>query len=195
MRLLPGCSVTTGQAHPTHKSDAVRRPPPDRRRWLSIVVAGISLVAFGAAWMHVGGGTGTRIIAAANGGIDPLSYLAAEFDETGCVRTPLAVGDGFFVICENFTANTSRSGVARVVSLYGPGNPVLEEYTGALPRSLTWGNSPKAVIKAIGRPSRISDLYGPPTFVYMFTGERYGSLELQFDARDHLVRINAGLTR
>ena len=92
--------------------------------------------------------------------------------------------------CEHVTVG----GCARRL-LVRTGNPVLEEYTGALPRSLTWGDSPKAVIKAIGRPSRISDLYGPPTFVYMFTGERYGSLELQFDARDHLVRINAGLTR
>ncbi len=187
--------MTTAQQHPIHRSDAVRRPPPDRWRRLSIVVAGIALVVFGAAWMHVGAGAGTGIIAAANGGIDPLSYLDCKFDETGCVRTPLAVGDGFLVICENFTANTSPGGIARVVSVYGPGNPVLEEYTGALPMALKWGDKLEAVIKAMGRPSRISDLYGPPTFVYTFTGERYGSLELQFDAEDHLVRINAGLTR
>ena len=33
-----------------------------------------------------------------------------------------------------------------------------------------------------------------PTLVYMFDGERYGSLELQFDSHDRLVRINACLT-
>ncbi len=187
--------MTTPQQHPTRGPDAVRRPPPGRLRWLGIATAGIALVAFGAAWMHVGGGAGARIISAANGGIDPLSYLGSELDVTGCARTPLTVGDGFFVVCEDFTANTSRTGVARVVSVYGPENPVLTEYAGTLPQSLHWGATPRAVIKALGKPSRISDLYGPPTFVYMFTGERYGSLELQFDAQNHLVRINAGLTR
>ena len=149
---------------------------------------------FSAALMHVGGGAGPRIISAANGGIDPLTYLDHEFNQSGCARVPLAVGDGFFVVCEGFTANTTRSGVARVISVYGPGNAVVEEYTGALPQSLHWGDTRQAVVKAIGRPNRISDLYGPPTLVYMYTGERYGSLELQFDAQDHLVRINAGLT-
>lgn len=178
--------------------DALRagrpRSPSARRTWFGVVMVAISLLVVGSAWMHLGGGMGSRITAA-NGGIGPLSYLGSEFDETGCVRTPLTIGEGYFVLCGDFTANTSRSGVARVISVYGPGNPVPDEYTGALPRALQWGQTPKGVLKALGRPSRISDLYGPPTLIYTCVGEPYGSLELQFDIHDHLARINACLTR
>ena len=37
-------------------------------------------------------------------------------------------------------------------------------------------------------------MYGTPTLVYMYTGQKYGSLELQFDEQDELFRINACLT-
>ena len=36
-------------------------------------------------------------------------------------------------------------------------------------------------------------MYGTPTFVYMFNGRPFGSLELRFDSLDHLMRVNASL--
>jgi hypothetical protein len=43
---------------------------------------------------------------------------------------------------------------------------------------------------ALGEPRRITDMY--VTYArHMYDDEKYGSLELQFDERDELFRINA----
>ena len=66
---------------------------------------------------------------------------------------------------------------------------------GALPQGLQWGDEVNAVWARLGQPGRVTGIYGTPTLVYMFEGERYGSLELRFDAGDHLMRVNASLVR
>jgi hypothetical protein len=81
------------------------------------------------------------------------------------------------------------------VSLYGPGNAVIDAFRGPLPEGLTWGQAISDVMAELGTPMRITDAYGTPTLVYAYEGEAYGSLELRFSAGDRLMRINACLLR
>ena len=133
------------------------------------------------------------VFAAGGSDVNPVTYLGTTLDQPGCTTHALSIGEGMFVICDDWTAVTTRQGMTQVVSLYAAGNPVVAEYEGALPEALHWGQSLTDVGDRLGDPRRITDMYGTPTLVYMYETERFGSLELQFDDSDELVRINACL--
>jgi len=171
----------------------LRRRGPWQR--LGVIVVCIDLLIVGTVAANLGGGSG-RGIAFAMGGsdVDPVSYLGSTFDHTGCQSAALAIGKGEFVVCDDWSAITNGDSTAKVVSLYAAGNPVIDEYTSPLPQSLRWRQTIPDVTKQLGEPRRITDMFGTPTLVYMYNDEKYGSLELQFDAQDELFRINACLT-
>ena len=174
-------------------------PPPVRRypAWLLLgaIVLGIDLLVTGG--LH--GDPGVRfdpgIAFAANAAENPVLLLGSTFDRTGCPTVPLAVGSGYSVFCDDWSATTSVDYRAQVVSLYAAGNGVVDEYTGPMPQALRWQEGIDEITKALGHPRLITDAYGTPTLVYMYSGAPYGSLELRFDSHGHLVRINACLTR
>jgi hypothetical protein len=173
-----------------------RRRGPGRWQRLGILVVCLDLVVVGMVVGQLGVGTGRGVAFAAGGSdVDPIGYLGATLDTTGCQSAALNVGEGLFVICEDWSAITSPGGTTWVVSLYAAGNPVIGEYNGALPQALYWHETITEVKDSLGRPRRITDMYGAPTLVYMYATERYGSLELQFDDTDRLVRVNACLER
>ena len=180
----------------TTTQDEVRGTAPLRRRGprqrLVVILVCIDLLVVGIVATDLGGGS-SRGIAFAQGGSDvnPVSYIGSTFDHTGCQSAALSIGKGEFVVCEDWSAITNGDRTAKVVSLYAAGNPVIDEYTGPLPQSLHWGQTIKDVSASLGQPRRITDMYGTPTLVYMYDDEKYGSLELQFDERDELFRINA----
>lgn len=170
---------------------------PRRGPWqrLGVIIVCIDLLIVGMVATNLNGGTGRGIAFALDGNdVNPVSYLGSTFDHAGCQSAALSVGKGEFVVCENWSAITNGDSTAKVVSLYAAGNPVIDEYTGSLPESLHWRETITEVSKQLGQPRRITDMYGTPTLIYMYNGEKFGSLELQFDAHDELVRINACLT-
>jgi hypothetical protein len=170
----------------------LRRGPWQR---LGVILVCIDLLVVGMVAANLGGGSGRGIAFAVGGSdVDPVSYLGSTFDHTGCQGAALSIGTGEFVVCEDWSAITNGDGTAKVVSLYAAGNPVIDEYAGSLPQSLHWQDTITDVTKQLGQPRRITDMYGAPTLVYMYNGQKYGSLELQFDDQDELVRINACLT-
>jgi len=138
---------------------------------------------------HMTGGLATG----ASSDSDPVALLGTTLVDGTCPSIPVSAGEGRTVVCPTWTGVTSPAGVIRVVSVYGPGNAVVDDFGGPLPRGLHWGDEVKSVWATLGQPSRVTSMYGTPTLVYMFTNERYGSLELQFDAADHLMRVNASL--
>jgi len=166
---------------------------PRNRQRLAAVILALTLAFTGMVLVHLGGTS--SVARAGAGGVDPVSYLGSTFNRSGCVSAPLSVGDGMYVGCQDWSAITSPAGAALVVSVFADGNSAIAPYTGVLPKGLRWHETVTEVWAALGRPQRISSIYGTPTLVYMYDGERFGSLELQFDARDELVRINACLTR
>lgn len=169
---------------------SLRRRGPWQR--LGVILVCIDLLVIGAVATSLGGGSGSGIAFALGGSdVNPVSYLGSTFDHTGCQSAALSIGKGEFVVCDDWTAITNGDSTAKVVSLYAAGNPVIDEYTGPLPQSLHWGQTITEVSAALGQPRRITDMYGTPTLVYMYDGEKYGSLELQFDVQDELFRINA----
>jgi hypothetical protein len=171
----------------------LRRRGPWQR--LGVILVCIDLLVVGMVAVSLGGDSGRGIAFAVGGSdVDPVSYLGSTFDHTGCLGAALSVGKGEFVVCDDWSAVTNGDSTAKVVSLYAAGNPVIDEYTGSLPQSLHWRDTIKDVTASLGKPRRITDMYGTPTLVYMYSGEKYGSLELQFDARDELFRVNACLT-
>jgi hypothetical protein len=171
----------------------LRRRGPWQR--LGVILVCIDLLVVGMVAANLGGGSGRGIAFAVGGSdVDPVSYLGSTFDHTGCQGAALSIGTGEFVVCEDWSAITNGDGTAKVVSLYAAGNPVIDEYAGSLPQSLHWQDTITDVTKQLGQPRRITDMYGAPTLVYMYNGQKYGSLELQFDDQDELVRINACLT-
>ena len=171
----------------------LRRRGPWQR--LGVIVVCIDLLIVGMVAANLGGGSGRGIAFAVGGSdVDPVAYLGSTFDHSGCQSAALSIGKGEFVVCEDWTAITNGDKTAKVVSLYAAGNPVIDEYTGPLPQSLHWGQTITDVVASLGEPRRITDMYGTPTLIYMYTGEKYGSLELQFDEQDELFRINACLT-
>jgi len=155
--------------------------------WLNLLVVSVLVV-------HLGGGT-TLGWGLVSNGESPLNLLGTTLDAAPCMSAPLAVGHGSTVFCPTYSAVTSPEGVVQVVSLYASGNPVVNAYGGRLPRGLEWGESIHQVIDRLGEPHRLTDIYGPPTLVYMVDDAKYGSLELQFNAAGKLVRLNACLTR
>ena len=165
-------------------------------RWqrLGILVLCLDVAIVAMAAGRICGNIDPGIVFAAGGSdVNPVTYLGTELGQPGCTTHALSIGEGMFVICEDWTAITTRRGMTQVVSLYGAGNPVVSEYEGALPEALHWGESMTEVGDRLGEPRRITDMYGTPTLVYMYDTERYGSLELQFDDDYELVRINACL--
>ena len=138
---------------------------------------------------HLAQGTATGSSDPAAG--DPVRLLGTTLRQTSCPTAPQARGTGMTVVCPDWTAITSDAGVVEVVSLYGPGSSTVDEYGGALPQGLSWGESLDDAWAVLGRPSHITGAYGSPMLVYTFDGLPYGSLELRFDEHDLLIRVNA----
>lgn len=161
----------------------------NRRGALATGILDLVVVAFVAA--HLAGGAAVGASDPAGGITDPVGLLGTRLGPTACPSVPLAVGEGINVICPDWTAVTSLDGTLLVVSLYGPGNSVVNAWAGPLPQGLTWGDDLSAVLDTLGRPRLMTPAYGTPTLVYMYNGLPYGSLELRFDEGDHLMRVNA----
>jgi len=140
---------------------------------------------------HLGGAVATGASPSAIADADPLRLLGQTPSGITCPTAPLAVGAGTFLVCPTWTAVVAKTGIVDVVSLYGPDNAVVDTFAGTLPHGLAWGDPISAAWAALGRPNRISSALGTPTLVYFFDTGQYGSLELQFDATQHLARINA----
>jgi hypothetical protein len=162
-------------------------------RRLVAAIAALDLVIVAGIGFHLAGGTAIGSALSANGGVDPVALLGTELGTTTCPTAPLAIGEGTTVVCPDWTGITTPEGLVEVVSLYGPGNAVLDEYRGALPEGLAWGQGLTDVVAMLGSPIRITDAYGTPTLVYAYEDKAYGSLELRFSAGDRLMRINACL--
>ncbi len=161
------------------------------RRTLAVAALGLALVmGFG---VHLTGGFAAGAGMSSIADSDPMRLLGVKLGETSCPTAPLAVGKGTTVICPSWTAVLSPTGIVAVVSVYGPGNAVVDGYEGSLPLGLQWGDDVTAVWDALGRPNRITSAYGTPTLIYMFSGREFGSLELRFDGAYHLMRVNASL--
>ncbi|HYO42872.1 MAG TPA: hypothetical protein VES19_06695 [Candidatus Limnocylindrales bacterium] len=162
---------------------------------LAIAVVVLDLVILAGFAFHLAGATAIGSAASANGGNDPVALLGKDLGETTCATAPLAVGEGTTVICPDWTGVTTPDGMVEVVSLYGPGNAVINTFRGPLPEGVHWGQGLSAIVATLGAPGRITDAYGTPTLVYAYEGEVYGSLELRFSAGNRLMRINASLFR
>ncbi|MEI7743416.1 MAG: hypothetical protein WCK58_06665 [Chloroflexota bacterium] len=164
------------------------------RQLAAVLALDLTIVVLVSAHLAGGMAVGASASAPANELADPLRLLGTTPDRMTCPTVPLAEGEGTTIVCANWTGIVSPGGVVKVVSLYGPDNAVLDAYTGTLPQDLAWGATVTEVWATMGAPRRITSIYGTPTFVYMYDSQVYGSLELQFDAADTLVRINASLT-
>lgn len=162
------------------------------RLGVALVVLDLALVA-GFAGLAGGVATGSSPTLTADGG--PFRLLGTTLGVKTCPEVPLAVGKGIFVVCPTWTGVLSPARVVEVVSIYGPGNSVVDPYAGELPGGLDWGQPLSATMKLMGRPNRITSAYGTPTLVFFFKDQPYGSLELRFDGDEHLKRINASLVR
>ena len=161
---------------------------PGRR---AIIIAALDLAIVLGVGAHLTGGIATG----ASADSDPVRLLGTNLIDGSCPSVPLAIGKGDTIVCSTWTAITSPAGVIEVVSLYGPGNSAMDAFAGPLPQGLHWGDEVKAVWARLGQPNRVTGVYGTPTLVYMFQTGAYGSLELRFDASDHLMRVNASLVR
>ncbi len=152
---------------------------------LGLVDAAV-IVAIGA---HLAGG----MASGASREADPLRLIGTQLGPTSCPHVPLSIGEGTYVVCPTWTAVLTPTGEVLVVSIYGPGNPVVDAYSGELPDGLRW-NAPLASVWAtMGRPNHITAVYGTPTLIYFVEDKPYGSLELRFDTDERLMRINASL--
>ena len=156
-----------------------------------VIVAILDLAIVLGVGAHLAGG----IVTGASADSDPVRLLGTNLIDGSCPSAPLAIGRGNTIVCSTWTAIVSPAGLIEVVSLYGPGSSAMEAFGGTLPLGLHWGDEVSAVWTKLGQPNRVTDIYGTPTLVYMFTAAPYGSLELRFDASDHLVRVNASLVR
>jgi hypothetical protein len=170
-----------------------RRHGPARLGRRAAVIACLDLVLAIVLGAHLAGGVATGASPRALADADPVRLLGLPLVDTSCPTAPLSVGAGTFVVCPTWTAVLTPAGVVDVVSVYGPGNSTVDTFTGALPHGLAWGDPISAAWTALGRPNRITSVYGTPMLVYFFDTKPYGSLELQFDANEHLTRVNASL--
>jgi hypothetical protein len=170
-----------------------RHAQPIRGQRVGVVAAWLNLVVVGVLLVHLSGGItlGWGVVA---GMSNPINLLGTSPDHASCITAPLEVGHGSSVFCSTYSAVVSPEGMVQVVSVYAGGNPVVKGYAGRLPKGLEWGDSIDQVIDRLGEPHRLTDIYGPPTMVYMVDDAAYGSLELQFNAAGGLVRLNACLT-
>jgi hypothetical protein len=182
-----------------HRND---HPGPERTRFawrsrpwrlLGAIVVGIDLLLVPVALDGLGIRLDPGVALGAGTSENPIPCLGSTVDRTGCETVPLAIGEGYRVICVNWSAVTSLDYVARVVSVYA-GTDVFSEFAGPMPQGLSWHEGIDETVAALGDPKLITDAYGTPTFVYMYDNEPYGSLELRFNAADELVQINACLT-
>ena len=140
---------------------------------------------------HLGGAVATGASPSALADADPLRLLGQAPTGITCPTAPMGVGTGTFLVCPTWTAIVAKTGAVEVVSLYGAGNSVVDTFAGDLPSGLAWGDPISAAWTALGRPNRITSAYGTPMLVYFVDRAPYGSLELQFDGSERLVRINA----
>jgi hypothetical protein len=144
----------------------------------------------------VGGAIGDCVSAADRIRVSPVNHLGEQPDLSRCASAPLEVGSATAAYCLDWNAIVTMDGTVQVVSLHARGDSsVVEAYDGALPRMLTWGDSIDDVRGKLGPPNRITGVYGTPTFVYMYRGMPYGSLELRFNGDGGLTAINACLQR
>jgi hypothetical protein len=171
------------------------RDRPTTRRLAAVLTATLTLAILSIVTVHAGGATAIGAALSAKGGVNAIELLGTKPAMDGCVSAPLAVGAGNAVYCRTWGGVTSTDGVVEVVSIFSEDTSVVDAYTGTLPQGLHWGDSIKDVTARLGQPARITPIYGTPTFVYMFKGFRYGSLELRFSSGDRLSSINACLTR
>jgi hypothetical protein len=156
------------------------------RRRLVVAVASLALVGV---WLLAGPRPGVAA------GVSPVALLGRPCDVSTCTTVPQPHGRGILAFCHDFSA-TIIDGVVQAVSLYAPGaSTVVGPYADPLPLGLAWRQPLAGVAEALGTPARISAMYRTPTLVYMFRGQAFGSVELQFDEADALVRVNASLTR
>jgi hypothetical protein len=108
---------------------------------------------------------------------------------------PQPHGHGILAFCRDFSA-TIIDGTVQAISLYAQGaSEVVAGYLDPLPLGLSWHQPLFDVAEALGRPARITAMYRTPTLVYMFRDQAFGSVELQFDEADVLVRVNASIAR
>jgi hypothetical protein len=161
------------------------------RRVAVVALLDIAIVVVVAA--HFAGGSASGASPSAFADSDPVRLLGQSLGHVSCPTATLAVGEGSMVVCPHWTAVVSPTGTVEVVSVYGPGNSVVDAYAGPLPQGLTWGDPISQAWTSLGRPNRITSIYGTPTLVYFFDWLPYGSLELRFDAQQHLTRVNASL--
>ena len=164
------------------------------RRWLRLgaILVGIDLLAVGVILGDLDIHIDPRIALGVDARENPVSCLGSTMDRTGCETVPLAIGDGYRVICPNFSAITTLDYTVQVVSVYA-GTSVFDEYTGPMPQALRWHQGMEEIADTLGDPRRITAAYGTPTLVYMYDDQAYGSLELRFDANAELAQINACL--
>jgi hypothetical protein len=160
-------------------------------RSLSVLAAALTLVA-GA--LLVGQLWGGRALAADPAlTSNPIPLLGTTLAQGTCPTAPMAVGGDLMVVCPGWTAVTTKAGRVQVVSLYGPGNSTIDAWTGRLPQGLAWGDKLSDIWTRLGRPEHVTSAYGAPMLIYWFNAQPYQSLELQFSAKDTLIRVNASL--
>jgi hypothetical protein len=156
------------------------------RRRLVVAVASLALVGV---WLLAGPRAGVAA------GVSPVALLGQPCDVSTCTTVPQPHGHGILAFCRDFSA-TIIDGTVQAVSLYAPGaSSVVAGYVDPLPLGLRWQQPLVDVAEALGKPARISAMYRTPTLVYMFGDQVFGSVELQFDEADALVRVNASITR
>jgi hypothetical protein len=162
-----------------------------RSKSMAVVVATLALVASGALLSLQWGGQALGADPALTR--DPLPMLGTTLDEGTCPTAPMAVGGDTMVVCPGWTAVTTKAGSVQVVSLYGPGNSTVDAWLGRMPQGLAWGDTIDQVWARLGRPERVTSVYGAPMLVYWFADQPYESLELQFSTTQTLMRVNASL--
>jgi hypothetical protein len=167
-----------------------------RSRYPVLFLAIVSLTFWSLAFLHAGGPLVDGVTLGGQTTASPVSLLGTYADLGDCTQAPLKVGSAKAVFCDDWGGVVSASGEVEVVTLHALNDSsVVDAYTGALPKELVWGDSIADVRAKLGEPNRITSIYGTPTFVYMYRGDSFGSLELRFSAGDRLMGINACLMR
>jgi hypothetical protein len=154
----------------------------------------VSLFVVSLLLIHVGGAFADGVSEGDRSRLSPISQLGRKADLTQCTSAPLGVGNAKAAFCSDWNGVVSKDGIVQVVTLHAlHDSGVVDAYGGTLPLELAWGDTITAVQDKLGEPDRITGIYGTPTFVYMFEGLPFGSLELRFTGGDRLMAINACL--
>ncbi len=162
------------------------------RVWVLLAAIALTADAFVVGAMVDRGGTYDSQAAT---GIDPIACLGRTFDAIACTTMPAAWGDSRLAACGTWGATVSPESTVTTVSMYAAGRDGFAGFTGPLPLGLHWGELFREISARVGSPALVTSAFGTPTMVYMFADAAYGSLELQFDSRDRLIRVSANLTR